>query len=252
MRGIILDYNSSGVYVLDKKGGFHSLRGFKNRPIGEEIEFGVAKKKHSFIVSNKIIYLFERFAIAMACLTLLVGIGSFSYQANSISCYVYVDVNPSVELVINNLGRVSSYQGVNEDGEKLLDGQSIKGSMQEAIMFILKIAESAGYSVFGEGSPASITFVPGNNGRTQDLFMQFVQLYSNNDLSGIVLYSCDKESMELATSMGISPGQLNAVENLYLVNMDINTEEILDMSITTIKDIIRNSFIGDFFGGNKE
>ena len=246
-----MDHSNSGVYVLDKNGGFHSLNGFKHKPIGEEIEFGVAAKKR-LLMRNKLIYIFERAAIAMACLTLLVGVGSFSYQAFSVSCYVYVDVNPSVELVINNLGRVMSSQGVNEDGEELLDGRDIRGSMEDAIILILKMAESAGYNVFGDETLASITFVPGGNGRTRDLYMKFVQLYSNNDLSGIVLYSCDQESMELASSMGVSPGQLSAVENLYLVDLDIDTKEILNMSIKTIKDIIRNSFIGNIMGGNTE
>ena len=252
MKGLILEKYNNGAYILDNSGGFHSIKGSFKEPVGSEIEFRFSERKRSFNILGTI-YVLERFALAAACLLLLIGAGGLTYQANTVCCYVYIDVNPSVELVISNLGQVISSQGVNEDGESLLKGHDIKGSMEKAIMAVLTIASDAGYAVFGENeSTASITFVPNEDGNFHELFVWFSKLFSNNDLSGVSLYACDKSSKDLADSMGISPANLNASENLYLIDPDTDLDEILSMSAKTAKELLLNSFIEGIMDGGKD
>lgn len=251
MKGIILEHNKNSTYVLDKEGGFHSVKGFRNKPIGAEIEFGVVIKKQ-FFKGLRVSFVIERFALAAACLTLIVCASSFTYQVNAVSCYVYIDINPSIELTINHLGRVLDSKGVNEDGKTLLDGHVIKGTMEDAIMTILQLAQDVGYMLLSGDEPTtSITLVPFNDGAAYEMLQRFSNLYTDNGLSGVSLYTCSKEAMAQAEALGISPAQLNNAGDLFSFDPSVDIDEIINISKKTIVDMILDSFIGDIIGRNK-
>ena len=68
--------------------------------------------------------------LAAACLTLVVaggGVGIYQ-QAYAVQSTVSLDVNPSVELKLNQKEKVLSARALNSDGEKILEGMDLKGT----------------------------------------------------------------------------------------------------------------------------
>ena len=68
--------------------------------------------------------------LAAACLTLVVaggGLGIYQ-QAYAVQSTVSLDVNPSVELKLNQKEKVLSARALNSDGEKILEGMDLKGT----------------------------------------------------------------------------------------------------------------------------
>jgi len=60
--------------------------------------------------------------------------------------YVSLDINPSVELGIDDQDQVVSWQGLNEDGRKLLAGLNLAGwKSDEAVAALIEAAAQAGY-----------------------------------------------------------------------------------------------------------
>ena len=69
-------------------------------------------------------------SIAACAATLLIAVGLFNmlHTGDEVCAFVNLDVNPSVELSINDDNTVVSVSALNEDGEKILDGMDLKGT----------------------------------------------------------------------------------------------------------------------------
>lgn len=82
-----------------------------------------------------------RWAMAAACFILLAaaaGGGYFSWKEMTVS-YVSIDVNPSLELALNREDKVVSVTAYNKEGERVIEGLSLKGkNYTEAIHAIVE------------------------------------------------------------------------------------------------------------------
>lgn len=71
---------------------------------------------------------FRPYALASACALLLIvaGVGNWYFWEMPVA-YVSVDVNPSVELTLNRRNRVTDAEGLNQDGEAVLEHVQLEG-----------------------------------------------------------------------------------------------------------------------------
>lgn len=85
---------------------------------------------------------------------------------NSDKTYVSMDINPSVNLVIDGEGKVESVEAANEDAQVMLYGEVLVGkTAEEAFELIANLAIECGY-LTEENSGVNVTVVSGN-GSTQ-------------------------------------------------------------------------------------
>lgn len=64
---------------------------------------------------------------------------------------VTVDINPSVELIVDEDGKVVSVTALNDDGNIIIVGEAIVGkTVEEAVSLIVNVATDTGYLVKGE------------------------------------------------------------------------------------------------------
>ena len=89
----------------------------------------------------------KRLAVGFACALLLFFGGLFSYQSYfTVTAYVDIDVNPSMELAINRYGRVIAASAYNDDGAKLLARVSVKNKeCKEALRLLIDEMYKEGY-----------------------------------------------------------------------------------------------------------
>ena len=73
-------------------------------------------------------------AVAAACICIFAAGGWYHYAYIQIASQVEIDVNPSLKFSLNRKERVVQVQALNEDGERLAGGASLKGkSVQAAV-----------------------------------------------------------------------------------------------------------------------
>ena len=75
-------------------------------------------------------------ALAAACVALVIAGGGFQYymQNNTVASIVLLDVNPSVELTVNQKEKVLSATPANEDAAVILDGMDLRGAHVDVAM----------------------------------------------------------------------------------------------------------------------
>jgi len=122
MKAIILSHERGGSYALDRNGCYQFVKGHTARPVGEEIELALRPQIQ-----------YAKIASIAAGFIMVVLLGSFSWLWNAESYSVYVDVNPSVELVFNNLNQLKAAKPLNEDGAKLLADLKLKGNPGDVV-----------------------------------------------------------------------------------------------------------------------
>ena len=87
-------------------------------------------------------------AIIFVILFLLAAVfgAIYYYEFNKIVAVVTMDINPSVSLSLNKMGRVIKAEGINDDGKKLLEDNKLKGkSLENAIDNISDLVIDNGY-----------------------------------------------------------------------------------------------------------
>ena len=100
-------------------------------------------------------------ALAACAVLLALGIGGVAWAVTPCA-YVTVDVNPSLELGINRLGRVASTRAYNNDGARVLAAADVQGDTYEDAMTAL---EAALQSYIASGAAVELAVVC-DDGRT--------------------------------------------------------------------------------------
>lgn len=149
-KGIVMEINDAYLTLLTPDGEF--LRARKQKQpytIGEEILFFPIELKkttrhHSLL--TKMLSVKSMATIAVAFI-LFFGSILFSYQNNKAYAYMSIDVNPSIELVMNKEMRVLKIKAYNQDGKKIIDrlGDWKKKDIAELTQSLLKEMKRQGY-----------------------------------------------------------------------------------------------------------
>ncbi|MBT2649502.1 anti-sigma factor domain-containing protein [Bacillus sp. ISL-34] len=122
-KGVILSVNKRFVTLLTPEGEFlKTKRQERVYEVGEEITFSPAKQKFTFAFSN-FHSSFKKTAVLSIASTFLILFSILpSYFSGPVSAYMTIDVNPSIELELDDDLEVLKLTGLNEDG-KLVIGQ---------------------------------------------------------------------------------------------------------------------------------
>ena len=150
-KGVIVQLDHDIAHVLKNDGSFASYPRDMSWRIGDVITV-----RHSRILSLK------RIIIACtAAFLLIVGLGAAVYQIPE--TYVELSVNPSIKIVVNRFDRVLNVEGLNADGENLIQGMSYKNlAFTEAYRRLLNRLDNNGWL-----NNATIQFVVANNSHVQ-------------------------------------------------------------------------------------
>ncbi len=85
-------------------------------------------------------------AVAAACICIFAAGGWYHYAYIQIASQVEIDVNPSLKFSLNRKERVVQVQALNEDGERLAGGASLKGkTVQAAVNQVVDSLVEQGY-----------------------------------------------------------------------------------------------------------
>lgn len=119
-KGIVMEKHRKYTIIMTQDGSFHKVRPVRDAGIGAEVSYEIlAAKKNGFLFfqSHK-----QARYVAIACVALLLVMPFyFLVGQNKTYAYVNLDINPSIEIEVDEDLRVVSIEPLNQDAEKLLE-----------------------------------------------------------------------------------------------------------------------------------
>lgn len=159
----------------------------------------------------------KKFAIAACMAVMLIG-GGFVYATPT--SYVSVDINPSVELAVNALGRVVGIQA-NDDGEAILEGLDLENmKVDKAVSLIVDAAAEQGFLEEDGTSIVSITVATDDQETADELTEDAEEgakeaLEKNEVAAEVSQAAISIARRDAAWEAGISPGKMNLYQKLW-------------------------------------
>lgn len=168
----------------------------------------------------------------------------WQYQVKLQDSHIYLDVNPSVEIVTNRRDKVINILADNVDGERIAKDIDYKGrdiyDVTEEILdkmmdenYLHKDHEFLLLSVYNKNQNKA-------EEQKQSLDKKIHDHLQAKDLQPIVLLQkLDKTSTieDYAKKYGISVSKMNFIRNLIILNPDLETEDLVDLSIEQLVDL---------------
>ena len=202
--------------------------------IAKKIDFNLERKP----MKNR-----NLFAICGASLAavVIVGVAGFALLNNNKTpqvkpkALVSVDVNPSIELVVDEDNKVISVTGKNDDGIMILYGEVVIGkTLDEALELIISLENEAGFLLSGEVGVNKNNIQISVNGDTQEIY-NTIKTSVTNKINSI----CD----ELNITPSIEEANKYANEKLNQLVLDIDPlleEKISSMTMEEKLSVISN------------
>lgn len=145
MKALVMEVSAKEMVIMTSDGRFLSRPLLPQKPeVGAEVDFTeqpVAKVNRAMIFWT---------AAAVFFFSLLAGswwweVPVTPVLGNAVS-FVTIDINPSVELGIDDQDQVVSWEGLNSDGEKLLAGRDFSGQKSaDVVAALVGLAADDGY-----------------------------------------------------------------------------------------------------------
>ena len=154
----------------------------------------------------------------------------------AVTAFVDIDINPSIELQLNDSNQVVAVEGVNEDGRSVLAGLALEGlSYEEALSALMSSEALAPY--LNDDAFVQVSVASDNSGQERALMNASEQRLASLPCRG----SCDAVSLELreeAHAHGMGCGKYAAALELSGLDPDVTIEDCHDMSMRELRDRI--------------
>lgn len=179
---------------------------------------------------------------AAACLVLAIGGGSVYYnQSQTAASVVSLDVNPSIELVLNSRERVLRATALNEDAAAVLDGMDLKGSMLDvAVNALMGSLLKNGY-VDELANSILITVEDDDATRAAQLESQLTEtvnaVMTSSSINGAILSQVVNQNQDLqakADEYGISLGKAQLIQQLVDQNPTLTFESLAGRTVNDL------------------
>lgn len=246
-KGIVMEVGASDIIVMTAEGRFAKIPlEQRSCQIGEEIYFTDLKSKirKPWIMTGSFV------AIAAAILLLLFNLDfSSEVTANKqIVAYVSIDINPSVEMGINEHNIVLEIRGLNPDGIELIKNIDFTGKNIDSLTEDLLEKAEDKYLSKGEGD-IIISSTMGENGNVDskvndlDLSAQLKAVAEQHIEKAhpeqkanyqVTAFAADKEVRKVADSKGLSAGKYTVYLNAKDKGQDTTIDDLKKESVHSI------------------
>lgn len=244
-KGIILKIKNNTVIVMTDKSDFVEVRKQPGMYLGQEVHF-----PESFIVNRRREII--KYSLIAACLVLSFIAGAFALQftpASPAYAFVSIDINPSLELLIDKEDHVIDVNTLNKDAEKLVKSLDLKNMpARDAVVSIVKKSRELGYinskrkntvlisAALNNGHKEYKKYKKVNEGKLDKLLGSFRNLtfkYNNENIKPVVLKVTPKER-NMAEKSNISMGKFHLYNKIKADNKNVTIEDVNSSSVSTI------------------
>ncbi len=186
-----------------------------------------------------------RFALASALLIVIIASSLFTGFMLSEAERVYVEINPSVELVLNHFGLVKEANALNAEAGLLLQGYNPKGKKGDKVVaYFVTQAEKAGYL---DSNEATIYIGAYNKkGQVKEKNMARyreaarVALKQRNRGNEMVGGNISREEKQEANEANIPFGKYMIIKQIIQLEPSYTIEDLQEKSMSELKAILQS------------
>ncbi len=164
------------------------------------------------------------------------GVSNEKYQA------VYIDVNPSVTLYVNRLGKVSDVEYINEDAEVALDGVKLKKlKAEDALEKMIDAYDKAGY--FQQEAELYISAVEKQSKKTEKLLEKLqkrAEKVKGNKKYSVSVCKLTAEDKNEAKAYGISPGKYSVIKKIIEKSPSYTVDDLKDLPMSNLNKLLKD------------
>lgn len=181
--------------------------------------------------------------ISTLCVICLLFIGGLYYNNNyKVTSKVGIDVNPSVELKINQKEKVLEVIANNEDGEKIISDMDLKGSnINVAVNALIGSMVKNGY--INELANSILISVENNDNDKAETLRQEILNQINMENISIISQTVneEKELTDLANQYNISLGKVKIIKQIMTNNNLLTFDQLAELSINELNLILNDN-----------
>ena len=223
MKGIVLEIRNRTAAVLREDGVIVKTR--QKCAVGDTIELSAEKIRFPSVRSVA--------AAAAAVIVIGGGSGIYTYE-NVMACsYVSLDVNPSLELVLNRQNRVIKVNACDDEAESVVEAikeQNIKNmKVDEALETAYDVLKENGYIEEDNDNYLLFNVSSDEKSRTETLTGKIETVFGEKEGALAVTTESSLKDRDKARELGISAGKYSEIRmieesvNPESVNMDAQT-----------------------------
>ncbi|ASK60910.1 hypothetical protein CFK37_01130 [Virgibacillus phasianinus] len=243
-KGIVMEKHRNYIIVMTQDGSFRKVKSVKDADIGAEISYEMLASKKGellFFHSKKS----SRY-VAIACMVLLFVMPFFLLGGqNKTYAYVNLDINPSLEIEIDQNLNVVSISPLNDDARKLIqklpDYQDKK--IERLIELIMNKSDALGLTKHGKNVLVGVSYVDGRDISVLDTVDNY--FLTHNTSWDIATFQVPGEIREQAQKEKVSMNKVMAE------NMETTASEPEKMVLKTRADDDEKELIHSFYSNSK-
>jgi len=232
MKGIIVDIENQIMVVADSKGNLKRVRYIEGCRIGDEIDM-------SAIPCLGYVQVVRRIAAIAAVLVIMLVIGLFTYYTPY--SYVTVDINPSIEIVLNRFDKVLDVKPLNPDAHRIVNQNKsyIHSSLSTVLAELIDKAYEFAYIREGTDSEIIIAVSAPRHEVAQQIG-DLARKYAEKEIlqagicANILVEKVDIQKHKQAQKERISVGKLILFEKLKEMSPEVGVETVRHQSVQEI------------------
>ncbi len=193
--------------------------------------------------------------VSCACLLLGIFVGGGAMLTKTFAAEDYrilLDINPSIEISVDKNNNVKEIDGLNADGDNILEGMDLKGeSTTDALKNVISEMVDKGY--ISEEANSVLVSIEGVDQDKSDAIKEQIansitETLNEKSIEGAIIIqsiSSDDEILNLESeTYGISAGKAQLIHQILEQNKLLNFEELSQMSIHEL-NLLRISYYVD-------
>ncbi len=181
--------------------------------------------------------------ISTLCVVCLLFIGGLYYNNNyKVTSKVGIDVNPSIELKINQKEKVLEVIANNEDGKKIISDMDLKGSdINVAVNALIGSMVKNGYIT--ELANSILISVENNDNAKAETLRQEILNQINMENISIISQTIteEKELTDLSNQYNISLGKVEIIKQIMANNNLLTFDQLANLSINELNLILKDN-----------
>lgn len=235
-KGIVMEVKDNYLIVMKEDGTFEKIKAKGNQKVGDNIFF----LSEDIYESEKSINKNKKWLVpilTIAALFMLVFnplLSKFTIDSNAYAVLT-IDINPSIEIFLDNEGKISKITGVNDEGVSL-NIRDIKGlTLDEGISVLRRKLNDSSYIKDKTSVLVGFSFLKEEDISFEDSVQKTLKKYFND--KDIAFLKGSKNDLEIANEKNMTLGKYEALVKL---NEDDFEDALENLTTAEILELLKN------------
>lgn len=216
----------------------------------ESIQAELIDRKENVVVETNQKRNYKRYALALVMIASVIVVAVMLQKPAKVIAVVGIDVNPSIELSINQKNKIEQVTAKNEDAKKIIGDMDLKGSQIDVgINALIGAMLKEGY--IDELKNSLLISVTGDNQEENEKLRKQLSLNVDEFLKAshidgsVVSQTIDQQDdiIKLAKQYNISVGKAEIIQQLIVKNSLYTFDGLKDLSVNELNILLQNNHV---------